>query len=87
MTQKLQKTTLLPHVLESQSLKVLCLTTRDHQDFGKNVQFGDEQDFKDILEEKLKFDQIICTPEIFKKVIKLAPFLGPRGLMPSPAKG
>ena len=48
---------------------------------------GGEELFDDITNGTLEFDALLATKEIFPKVIKLARILGPKGLMPSPAKG
>jgi large subunit ribosomal protein L1 len=54
--------------------------------FGAQITGGEEL-IQDILEEKIKVDTLLCTKEFFPNLIKVAKFLGPRGLMPSPAKG
>lgn len=33
------------------------------------------------------FNKVLATKEVFPSVIKIAKFLGPKGLMPSPARG
>ena len=48
---------------------------------------GAESLIQDITEDKLKFDKVLCTKEMFPQVIKIAKYLGPKGLMPSPARG
>lgn len=40
-----------------------------------------------ILDGKLSFTSCLSTRSLFPHVIKIAKFLGPKGLMPSPAKG
>ncbi|KAI8821810.1 ribosomal protein L1-like protein [Fimicolochytrium jonesii] len=46
---------------------------------------------KELIEEikagKLDFDKVLSTKEMFPAVIEIARILGPKGLMPSPAKG
>lgn len=56
------------------------------QKFGAQVVGGAEL-IQEILDEKVKVDTLLCTKEFFPELIKVAKFLGPKGLMPSPAKG
>ncbi|KAH6561284.1 hypothetical protein BASA62_009893 [Batrachochytrium salamandrivorans] len=53
---------------------------------GADIVGGDEL-IQDILDDKLTFDRCLSTKDMFPKVIKIARKLGPKGLMPSPAKG
>ncbi|TPX62523.1 hypothetical protein PhCBS80983_g00257 [Powellomyces hirtus] len=48
---------------------------------------GAEELIQDILAGKVTFDKALSTKEMFPQVIKIARVLGPKGLMPSPAKG
>ena len=54
--------------------------------FGAQVVGGSEL-IQDILNDKIKVDTLLSTKEFFPELIKVAKFLGPKGLMPSPAKG
>ncbi|XJO73112.1 hypothetical protein BDV3_004137 [Batrachochytrium dendrobatidis] len=53
---------------------------------GVDIVGGDEL-IEQIMEDKITFDRCLSTSEMFPKVIKIARKLGPKGLMPSPAKG
>jgi large subunit ribosomal protein L1 len=48
---------------------------------------GAESIIQDIIDDKIKFDKVLSTKEMFPQVIKIAKYLGPKGLMPSPARG
>ncbi|KAI8587798.1 ribosomal protein L1-like protein [Geranomyces variabilis] len=48
---------------------------------------GSEDLIQEILAGKVRFDKVLSTKEMFPQVIKIARVLGPKGLMPSPAKG
>lgn len=48
---------------------------------------GGEELIPEILEGKLEFNTCLATKSMFPQVIKIAKYLGPKGLMPSPAKG
>lgn len=54
--------------------------------FGAQVVGGSEL-IQDILDDKIKVDTLLSTKEFFPELIKVARVLGPKGLMPSPAKG
>ena len=55
-------------------------------DLGASFAGGDDL-IEKLLNDLVKVDRVLCTKEMFPKMIKIAKFLGPRGLMPSPAKG
>jgi large subunit ribosomal protein L1 len=48
---------------------------------------GGEELIQDVLDGKVQFDRCLSTRQMFPHVIKIARVLGPKGLMPSPAKG
>ncbi|KAJ3175518.1 hypothetical protein HDU87_006181 [Geranomyces variabilis] len=48
---------------------------------------GSEDLIQEILAGKVQFDKVLSTKDMFPQVIKIARVLGPKGLMPSPAKG
>ncbi|KAI8894923.1 ribosomal protein L1-like protein [Globomyces pollinis-pini] len=48
---------------------------------------GGAELIEDVLSDKIKFDRVLSTKQMFPQVIKIARTLGPKGLMPSPAKG
>lgn len=49
---------------------------------------GAEDLIADVLSGNVvKFDKVLSTKEMFPHVIKIAKLLGPKGLMPSPARG
>ncbi|KND02696.1 ribosomal protein L1 [Spizellomyces punctatus DAOM BR117] len=48
---------------------------------------GAEELIEEILADKVAFDKVLSTKAMFPEVVKIARVLGPKGLMPSPAKG
>ncbi len=48
---------------------------------------GSEDLIAEVLAGNVKFDKVLSTKEMFPHVIKIAKLLGPKGLMPSPARG
>lgn len=53
--------------------------------FGANL--ADDSTIEQIEKGAVKFDLIITTPDFMPKLIKVAKFLGPIGLMPNPKNG
>ncbi|KAI8917430.1 ribosomal protein L1-like protein [Entophlyctis helioformis] len=81
----------LPHqVGQVTKSRVLVFATGEHADeakrLGADIVGGDEL-IQLILDDKITFDRCLSTKAMFPKVIKIARKLGPKGLMPSPAKG
>jgi hypothetical protein len=56
------------------------------KDMGAHI-VGGEELIPDILAGKLQFTRCLATKPMFPHVVKIAKFLGPKGLMPSPGKG
>lgn len=48
---------------------------------------GGQELIQSIIENELKFDRVIATPELMPHVNKIARYLGPMGLMPTVKKG
>lgn len=81
----------LPFSVKSRKLTILA--------FGKNAEqseadiVGNEETIESLLKgqvgknKSLSFDIILTTPEWMPMLAKVAKFLGPRGLMPSPKNG
>ncbi|KAJ3033724.1 hypothetical protein HDV00_005874 [Rhizophlyctis rosea] len=53
---------------------------------GAHIVGGDEL-IQEIVAGNVTFDKALSTKEMFPQVVKIARILGPKGLMPSPAKG
>ncbi|KAJ3007982.1 hypothetical protein HKX48_008829 [Thoreauomyces humboldtii] len=69
---------------------ILVFAKGDQADEAKRLGahiVGAEELIQDIMAEKVQFDKVLATKEMFPQVIKIARILGPKGLMPSPAKG
>ncbi|KAL2919307.1 hypothetical protein HK105_200950 [Polyrhizophydium stewartii] len=70
--------------------RILVFATGEHAEeakrLGADIVGGDEL-IQQILEDRITFDRCLSTKAMFPKVIKIAKKLGPKGLMPSPAKG
>ena len=87
-----------PHVSQStpnggtETAKQILLVFADGEDavlakaLGADI-VGGEELLAQIADGKLMFHRCISTRKMFPKVIKIAKHLGPKGLMPSPAKG
>lgn len=54
---------------------------------AKKVEIADEDTLSKIESGKIDFDILISTPAFMPKLIKYAPILGPKGLMPNPKAG
>ncbi|KAJ3059147.1 hypothetical protein HDU98_004829, partial [Podochytrium sp. JEL0797] len=85
----------LPHVVEGAaegglSERLLVFATGKHAEdatrLGAQI-VGGEELLEKIERNELVFDRCLATKEMFPKVIKIAKFLGPKGLMPSPGRG
>ena len=48
---------------------------------------GGEELIQEISAGNLVFHKVLSTKEMFPQVVKIAKYLGPKGLMPSPARG
>ncbi|MDP3726785.1 MAG: 50S ribosomal protein L1 [bacterium] len=51
------------------------------------VAIADDNLIDEVEKGKVNFDVLLSTPEMMSKLAKVAKFLGPRGLMPSPKNG
>ncbi|ORY36642.1 ribosomal protein L1 [Rhizoclosmatium globosum] len=88
----------LPHVVDTASLadgaglseKLLVFATGKHAEeatrLGAQI-VGGEELLEKIEKGELVFDRCLATKEMFPIVLKIAKFLGPKGLMPSPGRG
>ncbi|KAI9099386.1 ribosomal protein L1-like protein [Phlyctochytrium arcticum] len=82
---------MLPEKLTTEdSSVILAFATGEHAEQAKALGaqiVGGEELIEQIQAGKLHFDRVICTRDMFPHVVKIAKILGPKGLMPSPAKG
>ncbi|KAJ3189241.1 hypothetical protein HDU85_002866 [Gaertneriomyces sp. JEL0708] len=82
---------LLPHQVSAEDNSVILVFAKgEHAEEAKRRGahiVGAEDLIQDILADKVKFDKVLSTKEMFPQVVKIARVLGPKGLMPSPAKG
>ncbi|KAJ3049607.1 hypothetical protein HK097_009426 [Rhizophlyctis rosea] len=81
----------LPKGLSSEDTSVILVFAKGAQaeeakKLGAHI-VGAEELIQEILADRVKFDKVLSTREMFPQVVKIARVLGPKGLMPSPAKG
>ena len=67
---------------------VLCEENKvaEAKDAGAEI-YDSENLINDITSRKIKFDKLVATPTMMKKMGKLGKVLGPKGLMPNPKLG
>ena len=67
---------------------VLCEENKvtEAKDAGAEI-YDSENLINDITSGKIKFDKLVATPTMMKKMGKLGKVLGPKGLMPNPKLG
>ena len=67
---------------------VLCEENKvaEAKDAGAEI-YDSENLINDITSGKIKFDKLVATPSMMKKMGKLGKVLGPKGLMPNPKLG
>jgi len=67
---------------------VLCEENKmsEAKDAGAEL-YDSEKLINDITSGKIKFDKLVATPTMMKKMGKLGKILGPKGLMPNPKLG
>ena len=67
---------------------VLCEENKvvEAKDAGAEI-YDSENLINDITSGKIKFDKLVATPAMMKKMGKLGKVLGPKGLMPNPKLG
>ena len=67
---------------------VLCEESKasEAKDAGAEL-YNSENLINDITSGKIKFDKLVATPTMMKKMGKLGKVLGPKGLMPNPKLG
>lgn len=79
----------LPHTIDTNA-KLLVFTTKEKRDeaisLGAHIA-GGENLLQDIIEGKLEFNKCIAMTETLPLVMKLARYLGPKGLMPNAKAG
>jgi large subunit ribosomal protein L1 len=76
--------------LQQKNEKILVFAEGEDQKLAKELGadfVGSDDLIQEIIEGKVEFDRALSTKQVFPKVIKIARILGPKGLMPSPAKG
>ena len=79
----------LPHGL-AKPVRVIVFAKGEQEQKAKEAQasaVGSEDLVQKIKEGWLDFDRVIATPDQMSVVSKVAPILGPRGLMPNPKLG
>lgn len=79
----------LPHGL-AKPVRVIVFAKGEQEQKAKEAQadaVGSEDLAQKIKEGWLEFDRVIATPDQMPIVSKVAPILGPRGLMPNPKLG
>ena len=69
-------------------IAVLCEENKmsEAKDAGAEL-YDSEKLINDITSGKIKFDKLVATPAMMKKMGKLGKVLGPKGLMPNPKLG
>ena len=69
-------------------IAVLCEENKmsEAKDAGAEL-YDSEKLINDITSGKIKFDKLVATPAMMKKMGKLGKILGPKGLMPNPKLG
>ncbi len=79
----------LPHQFsEEKSVVVLCDTKDSKKALAAGASHAGLEDvMEELLQNKIKFDVVIATPDVMPKIIKLGKVLGPKGLMPNPKNG
>ena len=79
----------LPHGL-GKSVRVIVFAKGENEKKAKEAKadmVGSEELVKKIKDGWMDFDRVIATPDQMPVVSKLAPILGPKGLMPNPKMG
>ena len=67
---------------------VLCEESKISEAKNSGAELYDsEKLINDITSGKIKFDTLVATPVMMKKMAKLGKVLGPKGLMPNPKLG
>ncbi|KAJ3269085.1 hypothetical protein HDV01_001893 [Terramyces sp. JEL0728] len=80
----------LPHSIEMDKPKILVFATGKDAELAKELGadiVGGVELLDQITQNQLQFDRCLSTKQMFPNVVKIAKILGPKGLMPSPAKG
>ncbi|KAJ3318232.1 hypothetical protein HDV06_000725 [Boothiomyces sp. JEL0866] len=80
----------LPHSIEMDKPKILVFATGKDAELAKELGadiVGGVELLEQITQNQLQFDRCLSTKQMFPNVVKIAKILGPKGLMPSPAKG
>ncbi|KAJ3252653.1 hypothetical protein HK103_001356 [Boothiomyces macroporosus] len=70
--------------------KILVFATGKDAELAKELGadiVGGVELLEQITQNQLQFDRCLSTKQMFPNVVKIAKILGPKGLMPSPAKG
>ncbi|RKO83100.1 ribosomal protein L1-like protein, partial [Blyttiomyces helicus] len=81
----------IPVALDQKKREVLLVFAEGEQAeeakrLGAHIVGGPEL-IPQIVEGKLQFDRVLSTRAMFPAVVNIARILGPKGLMPSPARG
>ena len=87
--QQVRGVVLLPHGL-AKPVRVIVFAKGEQEQKAKEAQadaVGSEDLAQRIKDGWLEFDRVIATPDQMPVVSKVAPILGPRGLMPNPKMG
>ncbi len=79
--------TLTAHVVVKETGMTAALTLPHATGKDVKVAIVDDALLKEIEAGKIDFDVLISTPQFMPKLAKLAPVLGPKGLMPNPKNG